>query len=94
MKKVSGSANEPREGLSRRTMLGGAALVAGIGASAVLSTTAQAKVPQNSAKYQDSPKGSSKCEGCSQFQAPDACKVVDGKVSPNGWCQLFSPKAG
>jgi hypothetical protein len=29
--------------------------------------------------------------GCANFQ-PEACRFVDGDVSPNGWCQLFGPK--
>jgi hypothetical protein len=30
--------------------------------------------------------------GCYNFQAPAACRFVQGDISPNGWCQLFAPK--
>ena len=80
-------------GISRRAWLGGAAMVVGVGAC-LASTAASAKTAQADAKYQDSPKGQSKCGTCAQFQPPDACKLVDGKISENGWCQLYTPKAG
>ena len=87
--------------LSRRTVLGGAAALVGTGTACLIATraaaqtkTAQTKTPQTAAKYQDHPQGQSKCSGCVQFQAPDACKVVEGKISPEGWCQLFAAKSG
>lgn len=53
---------------------------------------AQNKVAQNSVAYQDKPKGAQRCDGCTLFQAPNTCKVVDGQISPQGWCSLFSAK--
>jgi hypothetical protein len=53
---------------------------------------AQAKVAQTAVAYQDKPKGAQRCDGCSLFQAPSGCKVVDGTISPQGWCSLFSAK--
>ena len=87
-----------KSGLSRRDWLrqtgfGGAALVVGGGAS-LLTTAAQAKVAPAMAKYQTSPKDGKKCSGCGQFKAPNACTVVDGDISPEGWCQFFVAKAG
>jgi hypothetical protein len=26
------------------------------------------------------------------FQPPNACKVVEGEISPRAWCQLFVKK--
>ena len=53
----------------------------------------QQKVSQELAKYQATPKDKQRCDGCASFQAPNACKVVEGDISPSGWCQLFVPKA-
>lgn len=78
--------------ISRRTWLAGAAM-AGVGAVCLSATRAEAKMKPELAKYQDTPKGEAKCSGCSHFQEPDACKVVDGKISPEGWCQLFAKKS-
>lgn len=82
--------------VSRRLVLGGAA-AAGLGAVCVFAAGGRAraagKATQADASYQDSPKDGAKCDGCAQFQAPSACAVVDGTISPNGWCQLYSPKA-
>lgn len=76
--------------LSRRTLLqaGVVAIVAGIGGRA----HAQQKIAQNLVQYQDKPKNGQQCDGCLQFEAPASCKVVEGKISPTGWCAAFSPK--
>jgi hypothetical protein len=54
---------------------------------------AQAKVPQKTVAYQDKPKGTQRCDGCNNFQPPNACKLVDGEISPQGWCSLFMKKS-
>lgn len=49
-------------------------------------------------KYQDTPKDGKKCAQCTFFlpgksaSADGACKIVDGSISPNGWCMAYSPK--
>ena len=53
------------------------------------------KVSKAQAKYQDTPKGKQNCAKCLHFVAADStCKVVEGKVSPQGWCQLWAAKQG
>ena len=79
-------------GISRRKVLGGAAVAVGVGAG-LMSTAASAKTAQKDAQYQTSPKNNQMCSACMQFQAPNACKLVEGNISPNGWCILFTPKA-
>ena len=81
-------------GISRRACLGGAALVLGGGAAVLASSAAWAKTDQKSASYQDKPKDGKKCSGCAQFQAPKACTVVEGDISPEGWCQFYVAKSG
>ncbi len=53
---------------------------------------AQAKIAPNLVQYQDKPKGDAECDKCLQFVAPGSCKVVDGKISPKGWCAAYAPK--
>jgi len=53
----------------------------------------QQKLTHATATYQDQPKGQQSCAACFNFQPPDACKFVQGAISPNGWCLLFAPKA-
>jgi hypothetical protein len=48
-----------------------------------------AKVSQATAKYQNTPRGGQTCEACTFFRRPRACQVVEGDISPDGWCQLF-----
>lgn len=45
-------------------------------------------------KYQDKPgPGAKKCAGCSFFVKPNGCKIVKGKISPNGYCISYVPAA-
>lgn len=76
-----------------------AVLPALAGMVATTTAIAQAKGSKSQFKYQDKPNGNQKCGDCSLFvpaaSASDAgtCKVVDGDISPNGWCTAYSPKA-
>jgi hypothetical protein len=66
-------------------------------AGSVLATTAaradDSKVDQSVVQYQTSPKDGAMCSGCTNFVAPNACKVVSGTISPNGWCVAYAPKS-
>jgi len=64
------------------------------GASADSSTPAAAKVSQASVQYQTQPKGDQKCSLCQHFIAEsNTCKLVEGQISPEGWCTLWAKKA-
>ena len=81
--------------LSRRTIV--TRSVAGAAGAAVLLglvTEASAKMAQKSVEYQDTPKGDQECSNCSLFQEPNACTLVDGEISPKGWCKFWVKKAG
>lgn len=55
---------------------------------------ATSKVPQASVQYQSQPKGEQKCSGCMNFiTESNTCKLVDGQISPDGWCSLWTKKA-
>ena len=83
------------ERISRRAALTGTALALGAGIAATMArvAAAQQKIAQTLANYQAMPKGNDHCAVCSNFQAPNACKFVDGTINPNGWCQLFVAKS-
>ena len=56
--------------------------------------TEPAKASQASVPYQDEPKNGQTCAGCLHFIAEsNTCKVVDGNISPTGWCALWVQKA-
>ncbi len=80
--------------ISRRVLLSSAALSLGAATAATMVSraAAQNKLSQADAKYQTTPKGDQRCDGCANFQPPNACKFVQGDISPNGWCQLFGAK--
>jgi hypothetical protein len=48
------------------------------------------KMSKQAAQYQDTPKGIAMCATCSLFLEPRSCKVVEGDVSPNGWCNVYA----
>ena len=50
---------------------------------------AQPKISKVAVNYQDHPDGDKRCDKCIQYQPPDACKVVDGSISPQGSCRIF-----
>ncbi len=63
----------------------------GTSSAAPVSTS---KSSQASVQYQTQPKGEQKCSGCMNFIADsNTCKLVDGQISPDGWCILWAKKA-
>ncbi len=59
---------------------------------------AQAKIAKASVSYQEVAKGDKDCDDCLQFipgsaeAAPGTCKIVEGPISPHGYCLAFTPK--
>jgi anaerobic selenocysteine-containing dehydrogenase len=81
--------------VSRRELFRGVAIAAG-GAAALagMVTAAQAKMTEKAAGYQETPgKDGSNCSTCALFQAPSSCTLIDGTISPNGWCRFYSKKS-
>ena len=81
--------SSPSMRIFRRSLFQGAA--AGILAAASHPAPAQPKISKIAVNYQDHPDGSKRCDKCIQFQPPDACKVVEGTISPQGSCRIFIP---
>jgi hypothetical protein len=82
------------ERLSRRVVLRHTVLALGVAVPGVVATraAAQQKISQSAAQYQPQPKGQQRCDNCVNFQAPNACKFVQGDISPSGWCALYAAK--
>ena len=82
--------------LSRRRLLKGAALLAGASLTASMvpskNALAQQKVSKETAKYQDKPSADKQCSNCAQFIPNNGCKLVEGTVSPQGYCILWQKK--
>lgn len=53
---------------------------------------ALAKASKAAVDYRDKPNGNQQCSKCRFFEAPHSCKLVEGEISPNGWCHFFAPK--
>jgi len=85
---------------TRRTFMAGAIVLPALaGLLLAETTTARAKGTKAQFKYQDSPKDGHKCSQCtfyiagSSSKANGTCKLVDGSISPNGWCTAFAAKS-
>ena len=85
--------------LSRRRLLQ-SALVLGATAPLLVSRQALAggaKMTKQVAQYQDKPKDNKDCSKCRFFEKPKnggkmgACQLVQGEISPSGYCMLYSP---
>jgi hypothetical protein len=74
--------------LYRRTLVR-TALSGAIVALLIPSALGQQKMSQSDAEYQDRPKSGLTCAACSLFRPPRSCEVVQGDISPNGWCKFF-----
>ena len=75
--------------LQRATVLAGGAVLLAASVAAPTSKADTGKLSQQAAAYQTSPKNGQRCTDCALFIAPASCKLVDGAISPAGWCKLF-----
>jgi hypothetical protein len=85
------------KGISRRTIVQGAATLAGLAAASVASLDAnnagaQTKLSHAVAKYQDGPKNGQECSTCVNFVSPAACRIVASPIGPHAWCQFYAKK--
>ena len=77
--------------LARRSLLQCALGAAAILDAAPKHAAGAPKISKNAVAYQDHPEGDKRCDRCAQFQPPDACKMVEGPISPQGSCRIFVP---
>jgi hypothetical protein len=76
---------------ARRALLRAAGLAA-LAPIAVSRSQAQDKLQGSMVMYQATPKDGQKCSGCLHFQPPNACAIVTGNISPEGWCAVWAAK--
>ena len=86
---MSGEPKREPARLSRRSLLRSTLGATGVFAATLNRAVAQPKISKVAVNYQDHPDGDKRCDKCVQFQPPDACKVVDGTISPQGSCRIF-----
>jgi hypothetical protein len=89
--RIEKQTDNKQTGTCRRTVI--RAFAGGISAG-LLPRLRQAKAsdkmtPQQ-AEYQATPNGIYSCGMCTLFERPNACKVVEGEISKDGWCKAFA----
>ena len=86
--------------MSRRALIEAAAAIGGalaggwprIAAATDQEIAEEDKIKQSEAQYQRHPRGQQRCEICLQFEPPNKCKIVQGPITPNGYCQFFAAR--
>jgi High potential iron-sulfur protein len=84
---------------SRRILLKNIAVLAVAAPWVARTAHAQAKASKQAMKYQDKPNNGQQCDTCLQFvpganaKANGTCKVVEGPISPSGWCMAYVKKS-
>ncbi|MGB8519681.1 MAG: high-potential iron-sulfur protein [Candidatus Tumulicola sp.] len=86
---------------TRRTFLAGAVVLPALaGLASIMPARADAsKSSQASMHYQTTPNDGKQCSGCNFFipgssaSASGSCKIVDGSISPSGYCIAYSAKS-
>jgi hypothetical protein len=73
------------------TAVVGGVAIAGTGVFASPAPAAS-KMSQKAVSYQPTPKDNRQCGNCLNFDAPASCKLVDGTISPSGWCTIYITK--
>ncbi len=87
---IEGDRSVSRRDFLNIAAVGGAAVIAsGLASSA---SAAPKKFSQQQAHSQPIPKSGQRCQTCALWQSPTSCQVVDGQVSPAGWCMLYQAK--
>ena len=83
--------------VSRRSVIGAAGAAAAVSCGLVRVARAQDYPPQEQTKltkvaahYQDQPRGDESCGSCPYFIVPHGCVSVEGDISPNGWCPMYT----
>jgi hypothetical protein len=91
--------NPKQRPLSRRAAIarGTQAMIqAAVVVMAIVPSQARAKAAKADFNYQEKPKDGKTCATCRLFVATDsakgACAVVEGEISPTGWCMAYSPR--
>ena len=82
--------------MTRRNVVAGAAALAGL--SVLPRIAFAAKAAKSAMQYQDKPHNGQDCDDCLQYipgktkTAMGECKIVEGPISPTGWCIAFVKK--
>ena len=91
--------NDSRSGMTRRSFVANVVVLPALAGLLLSETTAaEAKGSQAQFKYQKTPSNGHKCSQCIQYvpgssaTANGTCKIVDGSISPNGWCIAWAAK--
>lgn len=71
---------------------GSAVLVVAAAAGRAVAADNPPKMAQKDVAYQPTPHEGQACATCVQFEPPTGCKVVEGRISAAGWCQLYAKK--
>lgn len=88
-----------RSKISRRKALTGLIVLPALAGLATVAGAAYTKSSKDALQYQGVPHNGQHCSNCRVFhpgKTPDSmgtCDLVEGAISPNGWCRVFVAKS-
>lgn len=80
-----------------RTVISASAALAALSSAPAIAQ--QGKTPKSAVHYQNTPKNGKQCSGCRFFKAGSSasadgtCSIVQGAISPKGWCSAWAAKS-
>jgi hypothetical protein len=90
---------DPRGHHSRKAFLEGIVVLPALAGLLTGGALAAEKSSKASMHYQTTPSDGKQCSGCKFFEpgasatADGSCKIVDGSISPTGYCIAFNAKS-
>lgn len=80
--------------ISRRTVLIGGLVAGAASLQATTGANATARVSQAAVHVQTASDATKNCGACKHFIGPSACRFVEGQVSSNDYCWIWTGKVG
>jgi hypothetical protein len=80
--------------ISRRSLLIGGLVAGAASLQATTGANATARVSQAAVHLRTATNGAKNCGACKHFIGPSACRFVEGQVSSNDYCWIWTGKVG
>lgn len=91
--------NESKNAITRHAFLGSVIVLPALAAGSSITALADSKASKDSVHYQSTANEGRQCSGCKHFipgqdaNADGTCQLVDGSISPHGYCTLYTAKS-
>ncbi|MGO9741844.1 MAG: hypothetical protein ACLPN5_10105 [Roseiarcus sp.] len=91
---MKNSSNTGSAAISRRTLLAGGIAAGSVPLLLATKANATVKVSQAAVHFETTAKNDHNCAACKHFMAPSSCRFVEGTVSSDCSCWIWTSKLG